>query len=81
MHLVYLVALLAALLAMNWRFIGMDKLFGGRRNDRAAPRLCAWRMDPQRSGEARQTWICADCGAEADTTNKRRPEECRRPSG
>lgn len=79
MQLLYLVLLLAALIAMNWRFVGFDRLFRSRdRAVDAAP--CVWRMDPTRSGKARQIWVCARCDAEAETTTRRRPTVCRAPA-
>lgn len=73
MELVYLVLLLAALIAMNWRFVGFDRLFK-RRDADAAP--CRWRMDPTRSGKARQVWVCGACAAEDETRDGARPRRC-----
>lgn len=75
MYIVYLVTLLAALIVMNWRFVGFDRLFR-RRED--GPR-CDWRMDPARSGRARQSWICVRCGEEAETRDNQRPGPRRCP--
>lgn len=71
-QLVYLIVLLAALIAMNWRFLGLDKLFGRER------RPCRWRADPSMQGGRFGRYLCETCDAEAFTSNGRAPRECRR---
>lgn len=89
MELIYLIVLLAALLAMNWRFLGLDQLFGGGRR-RRAPRgpgpvlrrlfgpACRWRPDPMKKHDKLKRYVCAECGADAFTSDGGPPRVCRR---
>lgn len=74
MELIYLVLLLAALLAMNWRFLGMHRLFS---RSGGAPG-CRWKRDPTREASASARFVCARCGAEAYRADGAAPRVCLR---
>lgn len=81
MHLVYLILLLAAVIAMNWRFLGLHKAFGGGAGGR--PRLgfgkpCRWKRDPTRKGQDLERYVCSVCGVDAYTAEGRPPRQCKR---
>lgn len=83
MHLTYLIVLLLAVLVLNWRFLGLDRVFGwggGRRSDDLFPwgKSCRWRLDPTRKGAGRQRYVCRECGADAFTEDGRPPKTCQR---
>lgn len=81
MYLVYLTLLLAAVLAMNWSFLGFDRLFGGRRDGGAAPRArstCKWKRDPMQKDGKYDRWICTKCGVDYFSTSGRAPDTCKR---
>lgn len=73
MQLVYLILLLMALIALNWRFLGFDKLFGARRR-------CRWMTDRRMQGGQYGRYVCDECGAEAFTSTGRPPRDCRDPA-
>lgn len=80
MKALYLILLLAALIAMNWRFLGLDQIF--QRIFGAAPlgrrRPCRWAADQRMQGGRYGRYVCAACGAEAFTSTGRPPPDCRR---
>lgn len=82
MHLTYLIVLLLAVLVLNWRFLGLDRLFGvGRRPSQDLfpwGKSCRWRLDPTQKGQERQRYVCRHCGADAFTTDGRPPRNCMR---
>lgn len=82
MHLVYLIMLLLCVVALNWRFLGLDRLFGfgGGASEGLFPwgKSCNWKRDPSRKGDGRERFVCRHCGADAFTDTGRPPERCMR---
>lgn len=75
--LIYLVMLLLVVLVWNWRFIGLDKLFGGGA-PAAGTENCRWRRVAPAQGETPARFRCLACGVEAGTTDGKRPARCLR---
>ena len=65
--LLYLLALLALVVGLNWRLIA------ARFGRPAKP--CAWSRIPERDREGRKAWFCPACRREELTTG-RRPPDC-----
>ena len=79
MHLVFLIAVLAALVAMNWSYLGFDRLFGGKGGAKLfSSTRCVWRKDPRRKGENLERWVCTTCGVDAYSGTGGPPNECKR---
>ena len=79
MHLVYLVVLLCALVAMNWRFLGLDKVFGGGGSGRLSfGKPCRWKRDPTRKSEHLDRYVCTACGVDAYSSDGSPPRQCKR---
>ena len=76
MQLLYLLLLLAALIALNWRFLRLDRLM--ERITGRFGRPCRWRLDPTMRGGSYGRYQCMACGAEAYTSNGRAPGACKR---
>lgn len=74
MGLTYLVLLLCALIIFNWRFIGLDRVFGG--GDGGGRRPCRWSRTAEATSDAPAAWRCEACGAEVGTTDGRQPSRC-----
>lgn len=83
MKALYLILLLAALIALNWRFLGLDQVFGRIFGGVFGPapfgqrRPCRWAADQAMQGGRYGRYVCAACGAEAFTSNGRPPRDCR----
>lgn len=81
MELIYLVLLLCAVIALNWRFLGLHRL--GRGGRLRAPLLglgkpCHWKLDPTRKDGALKRYVCATCGVDAYTAKDQPPRKCLR---
>lgn len=72
MHAIYLIVLLIAVLALNWRRLGLHRIasFGGR--------ACRWKRDGSRQGASLTRYVCATCGVDAYTSDGRAPRQCKR---
>ncbi|MCI4666067.1 MAG: hypothetical protein MRY74_15230 [Neomegalonema sp.] len=80
MQAVFLIAVLIALLAMNWTYLGLDKIFRRKPGGGGifSATACRWRKDPRRTGGELDRWICAKCGVDAYTATGRAPDGCKR---
>lgn len=83
MELMYLIMLLLCVVALNWRFLGLDRAFGfggGRRDEGLFPwgKSCSWKRDPTQKDQGRHRYVCRHCGADAFTETGRPPERCLR---
>jgi len=77
MQLIYLVALLAIIVAINWRFLGLDRVFGFPKRD---PQGCDWiRDDARETDDGKRHWVCMTCGARAAEPGRVPPRDCHRP--
>ncbi len=74
MELVYLVLLLSVLLYWNWRFIGLDRLFGGQTPERD----CLWLLKSEATDDHPAVWVCQTCGVDAGTRDGKEPVRCLR---
>ncbi len=66
----------AALIALNWRFLRLDRLMETIRSSFSRP--CKWRLDPMMRGGSYGRYQCRACGAEAFTSDGRAPRVCKR---
>ena len=66
--LIFLVALLAVVVALNWRLLAAK--FGGRVS------ACDWHRIEQRDREGRRAWFCAACGRAELTDGRNPPPDC-----
>lgn len=71
MELTYLIVLLCALVAMNWRFLGFDRLV-------ASKPQCRWTLDAEPRDDGLQRFVCQRCGSDAHTADGRPPNRCQR---
>lgn len=77
MQLVYLLAVLFVVVVLNWRLLGLDKVFGrGPGFSWGSP--CRWKRDPTHKGADLQRFVCARCGVDGFTTDGRPPRQCKR---
>lgn len=78
---IFLVMLLLLVLIWNWRFIGLDKIFGGGGGGRrkAATAHCRWRQVAPPQSDHPAVYHCDVCGAEVGTTDGQTPTRCMRP--
>lgn len=74
-QLAYLVVLLCALVALNWRFLGFDRLIGGAR------RPCRWSLVRPAGDDEYALFQCAKCGEQAHTRDGQEPNRCMRRGG
>lgn len=68
MSLFYLVALLAVVVALNWRFLQSRYGRGG------SP--CAWSRVAARDRDGRRAWFCPSCRREVLMDSRARPPDC-----
>jgi hypothetical protein len=66
--LAFLIALLAALVAMNWRVLAAA--FGGH------PSACQWSRIHARDREGLRAWFCPSCGREEFVDGGSQPPDC-----
>ena len=71
MEALYLIVLLLAVLALNWRGLGLRPVSLSRS-------ACRWKKDPTRNGATLMRYSCAKCGGEAYTSDGRAPNRCKR---
>ncbi|HUS53243.1 MAG TPA: hypothetical protein VMY41_04460 [Thermohalobaculum sp.] len=66
--LLFLLALLTALVVMNWRFLSGAFGIGGR--------PCDWSRLHSRDRNGQNAWFCPACGHEEFVTGKGPPTDC-----
>lgn len=69
--LYYLLLLLVALVAFNWRYIGFDRLFGGGKP-------CRWKKTAEARDDFPAQWRCTACGVDCGTNDGEKPTRCLR---
>lgn len=67
--LLFLLVLLAVVVALNWRFLAAS--FGFRR------RPCDWSRIQSRDRDGQRAWFCPACGREEFISGKGPPTDCK----
>jgi hypothetical protein len=68
--LFFLIALLAIVVVLNWRFLAAS--FGWK------TKPCDWSRNHARDRDGRKAWFCPSCGREEFVTGKAPPPDCGR---